>query len=178
MLPQDLGSWYVRNGAAQMVPFSAFARGEWTYGSPKLERYNGLSSVEILGAPASGRSTGEAMAEMERLAAKLPHGIGYDWTGLSYEEKQAGSKAMLLYMLSIAVVFLCLAALYESWQSRRQCCSSSRSESAAPCWLRSSAASTTTSTSRWACSPRWDYPSKTPSSSWSSLSRITSRGAT
>jgi len=115
MLPQDLGSWYVRNGAAQMVPFSAFARGEWTYGSPKLERYNGLSSVEILGAPASGRSTGEAMAEMERLAAKLPHGIGYDWTGLSYEEKQAGSKAMLLYMLSIAVVFLCLAALYESW---------------------------------------------------------------
>jgi hypothetical protein len=98
-----------------MVPFSAFARGEWTYGSPKLERYNGLSSVEILGAPASGRSTGQAMAEMERLAAKLPHGIGYDWTGLSYEEKQAGSKAMFLYMLSIAVVFLCLAALYESW---------------------------------------------------------------
>src|SRR5882672_1267301 len=115
MLPQDLGSWYVRNGAGQMVPFSAFARGEWTYGSPKLERYNGLSSVEILGAPASGRSTGEAMAAMERLATKLPHGIGYDWTGLSYEEKQAGSKAMLLYMLSIAVVFLCLAALYESW---------------------------------------------------------------
>jgi multidrug efflux pump len=115
MLPQDLGSWYLRNGAGQMVPFSAFARGEWTYGSPKLERYNGLSSVEILGVPASGRSTGEAMAEMERLAAKLPHGIGYDWTGLSYEEKQAGSKAMLLYMLSIAVVFLCLAALYESW---------------------------------------------------------------
>jgi len=68
MLPQDLGSWYMRNGAGQMVPFSAFARGEWTYGSPKLERYNGLSSVEILGTPASGRSTGEAMAEMERLA--------------------------------------------------------------------------------------------------------------
>jgi multidrug efflux pump len=115
MLPQDLGSWYMRNATEQMVPFSAFARGEWTYGSPKLERYNGLSSVEILGTPASGRSTGEAMAEMERLAAKLPHGIGYDWTGLSYEEKQAGSKAMLLYMLSIGVVFMCLAALYESW---------------------------------------------------------------
>jgi multidrug efflux pump len=115
MLPQDLASWYVRNGAGQMVPFSAFARGDWTYGSPKLERYNGLSSVEILGAPASGRSTGEAMAEMERLAAKLPHGMGYDWTGLSYEEKQVGSKAVLLYMLSIAVVFLCLAALYDSW---------------------------------------------------------------
>ena len=115
MLPQDLGSWYVRNGTGQMVPFSAFANGEWTYGSPKLERYNGLSSVEILGEPAPRRSTGEAMAEMERLAAKLPHGIGYDWTGLSYEEKQAGSKALFLYALSLAVVFLCLAALYESW---------------------------------------------------------------
>jgi multidrug efflux pump len=115
MLPQDLDSWYVRNGAGQMVPFSAFAHGEWTYGSPKLERYNGLSSLEFLGTPAPGRSTGQALAEMERLAAKLPHGIGYDWTGLSYEEKQAGSKAMVLYGLSLAVVFLCLAALYESW---------------------------------------------------------------
>jgi multidrug efflux pump len=115
MLPQDLASWYLRNGSGQMVPFAAFADGVWRHGSPKLERYNGLSSVEILGEPAPRRSTGEAMAEMERLAAKLPHGIGYDWTGLSYEEKQAGSKAMLLYMLSIAVVFLCLAALYESW---------------------------------------------------------------
>jgi multidrug efflux pump len=115
MLPQDLDSWYVRNGAGQMVPFSAFAHGVWTHGSPKLERYNGLSSVEILGTPAPRRSTGEAMAEMERLAAKLPHGIGYDWTGLSYEEKQAGSKTLLLYSISIAVVFLCLAALYESW---------------------------------------------------------------
>src|SRR5580692_4503979 len=115
MLPQDLGSWYMRNGTGQMVPFSAFANGVWTYGSPKLERYNGLSSVEILGEPAPRRSTGEAMAEMEHLAAKLPNGIGYDWTGLSYEEKQAGSKALFLYGLSIAVVFLCLAALYESW---------------------------------------------------------------
>jgi multidrug efflux pump len=78
MLPQDLASWYVRNGGGQMVPFSAFAHGEWTYGSPKLERYGGLSSVEILGEPAPQKSTGEAMAEMERLAAKLPHGIGYD----------------------------------------------------------------------------------------------------
>jgi multidrug efflux pump len=98
-----------------MVPFSAFANELWTSGSPKLERYNGLSSVEILGEPAPGRSTGEAMTEMERLAAKLPQGIGYDWTGLSYEEKQAGSKALFLYALSVAVVFLCLAALYESW---------------------------------------------------------------
>jgi multidrug efflux pump len=115
MLPQDLSSWYVRNGTGQMAPFSAFANGVWTYGSPKLERYNGLSSVEIQGEPAPRRSTGEAMAEMERLAVKLPHGIGYDWTGLSYEEKQAGSKALFLYALSLAVVFLCLAALYESW---------------------------------------------------------------
>ncbi|HEV2271855.1 MAG TPA: efflux RND transporter permease subunit, partial [Steroidobacteraceae bacterium] len=115
MLPQDLQSWYVRNSAGQMVPFSAFAQGVWTYGSPKLERYNGLSSVEILGRPAPGRSTGQAMAEMERLAARLPSGIGYDWTGLSYEEKQTGSKALFLYGLSLAVVFLCLAALYESW---------------------------------------------------------------
>ena len=115
MLPQDLTSWYVRNASGQMVPFAAFAHGEWAYGSPKLERYNGLSSIEILGEPAPGRSTGQAMAEMERLAAKLPHGIGYDWTGLSYEEKQAGSKAIILYGLSLAVVFLCLAALYESW---------------------------------------------------------------
>jgi multidrug efflux pump len=115
MLPQDLASWFVRNGSGLMVPFSTFAQGEWTYGSPKLERYNGLSSVEILGQPAAGRSTGEAMAEMERLAATLPHGIGYDWTGLSYEEKQTGSKALFLYALSLVVVFLCLAALYESW---------------------------------------------------------------
>jgi hydrophobe/amphiphile efflux-1 (HAE1) family protein len=115
MLPEDLDTWYVRNGAGQMVQFSAFAHGDWTYGSPKLERYNGLSSLEFLGTPAPGRSTGQALAEMERLAAKLPHGIGYDWTGLSYEEKRAGSKAMVLYGLSLAVVFLCLAALYESW---------------------------------------------------------------
>jgi multidrug efflux pump len=115
MLPQDLAGWYVRNATGQMVPFSAFAQGLWMHGSPKLERYNGLSSVEILGEPAARRSTGEAMAEMERLAAKLPQGIGYDWTGLSYEEKQAGSKALFLYALSLAVVFLCLAALYESW---------------------------------------------------------------
>ncbi|HTV52223.1 MAG TPA: efflux RND transporter permease subunit, partial [Steroidobacteraceae bacterium] len=115
MLPQDLDSWYVRNGAGQMVPFSAFAHGVWTYGSPKLERYDGVPSLEILGSPAPGQSTGTAMAEMERLIAKLPQGVGYEWTGLSYEEKLAGSKAELLYGISLAVVFLCLAALYESW---------------------------------------------------------------
>jgi multidrug efflux pump len=115
MLPQALQSWYVHNSAGQMVPFSAFARGMWTYGSPKLERYNGLPSVEILGQPVPGQSTGEAMAEMERLTTRLPRGIGYDWTGLSYEEKQSGNKALFLYGLSLAVVFLCLSALYESW---------------------------------------------------------------
>jgi multidrug efflux pump len=98
-----------------MVPFSAFAHGEWTTGSPKLERYNGVSSVEILGAPAPGQSTGTAMMEMEKLAGRLPPGFGYEWTGLSYEEQQSGSQTTLLYALSLLVVFLCLAALYESW---------------------------------------------------------------
>jgi hydrophobe/amphiphile efflux-1 (HAE1) family protein len=115
MLPQDLESWYVRTGAGQMVPFSAFAHGVWAFGSPKLERYNGVPAVEILGGPSPGHATGEAMDAIEKLAAQLPEGIRYQWTGLSYEEKLAGSKAELLYGLSIAVVFLCLAALYESW---------------------------------------------------------------
>jgi multidrug efflux pump len=115
MLPQDIDDWYVRNGAGEMVPFSAFARGQWTYGSPKLERYNGLPSLEFLGMPSPGHSTGEAMAEMERLAAQLPKGIGYEWTALSYEEKATGSKSEVLYTISFVVVFLCLAALYESW---------------------------------------------------------------
>jgi multidrug efflux pump len=115
MLPQDFDAWYVRNSLGEMVPFSAFARGSWTYGSPKLERYDGTPSIEIQGAPAPGLSTGVAMAEMEKLAAKLPPGIAYDWTGLSFEEKRAGSQAGSLYAISLAVVFLCLAALYESW---------------------------------------------------------------
>jgi multidrug efflux pump len=115
MLPQDLDSWYVRNTSGQMVQFSAFARGTWAFGSPKLERYNGVPASEMLGAPSPGHSTGEAMDAIEKLAAKLPDGVRSQWTGLSYEEKLAGSKAELLYALSIAVVFLCLAALYESW---------------------------------------------------------------
>jgi multidrug efflux pump len=115
MLPQDLGRWYVRNGAGQMVPFSAFATAHWTYGSPKLERYNGTSSLEFLGGPAPGRSTGDALAAMEGAVAKLPKGLSYEWTGLSYEEKRSGSQAPALYVLSLTVVFLCLAALYESW---------------------------------------------------------------
>ncbi|WP_118179666.1 efflux RND transporter permease subunit [Paraburkholderia phosphatilytica] len=115
MNPSDLNVWYVRNGAGGMVPFSAFATGHWTYGSPKLERYNGISAMEIQGAAAAGKSTGQAMTAMEKIAAKLPAGIGYEWTGLSYQEIQSGSQAPILYGISILVVFLCLAALYESW---------------------------------------------------------------
>src|SRR5471032_49925 len=115
MSPEDLKKWYVRNSAGTMVPFSAFAKGEWVYGSPKLARYNGVEAMEILGAPAPGYSTGEAMAEVEALAAKLPAGVGISWTGLSYEERLSGSQAPALYALSLLMVFLCLAALYESW---------------------------------------------------------------
>jgi hydrophobe/amphiphile efflux-1 (HAE1) family protein len=115
MLPQDLDKWYVRNSGGQMIPFSAFSTAHWTYGSPKLERYNGNSSLEFLGAPAPGKSSGDALKAMENLVSKLPKGIGYDWTGLSYEERLSGSQAPALYAISITIVFLCLAALYESW---------------------------------------------------------------
>ncbi|HQR20628.1 MAG TPA: efflux RND transporter permease subunit [Burkholderiaceae bacterium] len=115
MVPEDLDKWYVRNAQGEMVPFSMFARGRWTYGSPRLERFNGAPAVEIQGQAAPGRSSGEAMAAMERLAAQLPPGFGVAWTGLSYEERLSGAQAPLLYALSILVVFLCLAALYESW---------------------------------------------------------------
>ena len=115
MLPQDFNKWYVRNNRGEMVPFSAFATGTWTYGSPKLERYNGHPSVEILGQPAPGYSTGTAMQAMESMAKKLPAGISYEWTALSYEEVRAGSQVAALYSISLVVVFLCLAALYESW---------------------------------------------------------------
>ncbi len=115
MLPQDMERWYVRNGAGQMVPVSTFAAAHWTVGSPKLERYNGTPSLEFLGGPAPGRSTGDALAAMEAAVAKLPKGVGYEWTGLSYEEKRSGSQAPALYVISLIVVFLCLAALYESW---------------------------------------------------------------
>ena len=115
MLPDQLDNWYVRNSLGQMVRFSSFATGRWTYGSPKLERYNGTPSIEILGSPAPGESTGTAMEAMEELVSKLPAGFGYQWTGLSYEEKKSGSQTGLLYSGSLIVVFLCLAALYESW---------------------------------------------------------------
>ncbi len=115
MLPQDLTNWYVRNGANQMVPFSAFADAHWGFGSPKLERYNGVPSVEILGQPVPGVSTGAALDAMEKYASELPPGFGFEWTGLSYEERLSGSQAPALYAVSLLVVFLCLAALYESW---------------------------------------------------------------
>jgi multidrug efflux pump len=115
MLPEDINSWYVRNNRGEMVPFSAFSTAHWQHGSPRLERYNGLPSVEIMGQAAPGISTGEAMAEMEKMAAQLPVGLGYEWTGLSYEEKQAGRQAPALYAISLLVVFLSVAALYESW---------------------------------------------------------------
>jgi multidrug efflux pump len=115
MLPEDINSWYVRNSTGDMVPFSAFATARWQYGSPRLERYNGTPSVEIMGQAGLKVSTGEAMAEMEKMAAQLPPGIGYEWTGLSYEEKQSGAQAPALYAISLLVVFLSVAALYESW---------------------------------------------------------------
>ncbi|MCE0825159.1 MULTISPECIES: multidrug efflux RND transporter permease subunit AcrB [Buttiauxella] len=115
MLPSDINDWYVRGSTGQMVPFSAFSTAHWEYGSPRLERYNGLPSMEILGQAAPGKSTGEAMNMMEELASKLPTGIGYDWTGMSYQERLSGNQAPALYAISLIVVFLCLAALYESW---------------------------------------------------------------
>ena len=115
MNPEDLKKWYVRNDQGTMVPFSAFAKGEWIYGPPKLSRYNGVEAMEILGAPAPGYSSGQAMAEVEALAKKLPPGVGISWTGLSYEERLSGSQAPALYAISLLMVFLCLAALYESW---------------------------------------------------------------
>jgi multidrug efflux pump len=115
MQSEDFTRWYARNDQNKMVPMSAIASGRWTYGSPRLERYNGVAAMEILGQPATGKSTGEAMAAVEELARKLPAGIGLEWTGLSFQERLAGSQAPALYALSLMVVFLCLAALYESW---------------------------------------------------------------
>ncbi|AZJ02774.1 efflux RND transporter permease subunit [Klebsiella quasipneumoniae subsp. similipneumoniae] len=115
MLPSDINNMYVRSANGEMVPFSAFVTSRWIYGSPRLERYNGLPSMEILGEASPGKSTGEAMALMEALASKLPSGIGYDWTGMSYQERLSGNQAPALYAISLIVVFLCLAALYESW---------------------------------------------------------------
>jgi multidrug efflux pump len=115
MQAKDLDTWYVRNSQGEMVPFSAFATGKWEFGSPQLQRFNGLSAVNIQGATAAGVSTGDAMAAIEAMVEKLPAGFGIQWNGMSYEERLSGNQAPALYALSILVVFLVLAALYESW---------------------------------------------------------------
>ncbi|MDH6631022.1 UNVERIFIED_ORG: multidrug efflux pump [Lelliottia amnigena] len=115
MLPGDINNLYVRSTNGEMVPFSAFSTSRWISGSPRLERYNGMPSMEIVGESVRGKSSGEAMAMMESMAQKLPSGIGYDWTGMSYQERLSGNQAPALYAISLIVVFLCLAALYESW---------------------------------------------------------------
>ncbi len=115
MVPEDFNRWYVRNKSGGMVSTASFASSHWEYGSPQLERYNGTSAVEINGEAAPGASSGEALKEMERLVASLPEGYSLDWTGESYQERTAGAQTPLLYTLSIVVIFLCLAALYESW---------------------------------------------------------------
>ena len=115
MLPSDLSLWYVRNSAGGMVPFDAFLGGSWTLGPQKVENYNGLTSFEILGAPAPGSSTGAAIAAMERMLTNLPPGVGYEWTGLSYEQQKSGAQTGPLYAVSLVVILLSLAALYESW---------------------------------------------------------------
>jgi len=115
MLPKDLEKLYVRNAAGKMAPFTSFASTRWTSGSPQLERFNGFPSVNIWGEPAPHRSSGEAMQAMEDISSKLPRGIGYDWAGLSYQERLATSQGPILYIFSILVIFLCVAALYESW---------------------------------------------------------------
>ena len=115
MKPEDLNKWYVRNKTGHMVPFYSFAKTSWTHGSPRLERFNGFPSREIMGQAAPGKTSGDAMKTMEELVSKLPYGIGYEWTGLSYQERISGSQTPILYTISLLVVFLCLAALYESW---------------------------------------------------------------
>ena len=115
MNPEDFNLWTVKNSAGQMVPFSAFASQRWDYGSPRLERYNGVSALEIQGEAAPGVASGDAMQEVEKLASQLPPGFSIEWTAVSYQEREAGSQTPLLYTLSLLIVFLCLAALYESW---------------------------------------------------------------
>ncbi len=115
MNPQDMNLWHLRSNKGQMVPLSAIAQGKWGYGSPKLERFNGDSAVELIGQAAPGYSSGEAMEAIAGIIDRLPDGFGYEWTGASYQEAQSGKKAPILYLISLVVVFLCLAALYESW---------------------------------------------------------------
>lgn len=113
--PEDINKWHVRNAQGQMIGFGAFSDSQWEFGSLALHRYNGLSSLNVQGAAAAGKSTGDAMLAMEEMIAQLPEGIGHEWTGLSLEERKSGGQALPLYIISMLVVFLCLAALYESW---------------------------------------------------------------
>ncbi len=115
MLPSDIGKWYVRNKDGQMVSFASFSSSKWVYGSPKLERFNGLSSVNIQGGAAAGVSSGVAMEEIKKIISILPNGIGYAWSGISFEEQASHSQTLWLYLISTLAIFLCLAALYESW---------------------------------------------------------------
>ncbi|HRP09531.1 MAG TPA: efflux RND transporter permease subunit, partial [Terricaulis sp.] len=115
MVPEDLSQWHVRNSSGQMVPMTAFTSADWISASPRLERFNGSASFNIQGQGAPGVSSGVAMQQMEQVVSQLPQGVGADWTGMSYEERQSGAQAPMLYALSLLVVFLCLAALYESW---------------------------------------------------------------
>ena len=112
---EDIGKWHVRNSAGEMVPFSSFMTVEWTYGSPRLERFNALDAVNIQGSPAAGVSSGQAMDAVEEIMKTLPPGYSIEWNGVSYQERVAGSNAGPLYAISLLVVFLALAALYESW---------------------------------------------------------------
>ena len=112
---EDLNRLYVRNNKGAMTPFSAFSTGQWSYGSPSLQRYNSFPSIEFMGEAAAGRSTGEAMQAMEDMARKLPKGIGFDWTALSFQERLASAQGPMLYAFSVLVIFLCVAALFESW---------------------------------------------------------------
>ncbi len=115
MVPEDFAQWYTRNATGEMVPFSAFASTRWEFGSPRLERFNGVSAMNITGTPAPGVSSGDAMAEIERIVGELPQGFGIEWSGQSYQERAASAQTPMLYALSVLIVFLCLAALYESW---------------------------------------------------------------
>ena len=115
MQPGDLGNWFVRNSSGGMVPISTFAAGSWSVSAQSLERFNGAASVEIVGDPAPGISSGTALQRVEQLIKQLPAGVGYEWAGLSYQEKLSGARAPALYAISVLFVFLCLAALYESW---------------------------------------------------------------
>jgi multidrug efflux pump len=115
MMPEDINRWYVRNDQSQMVPFESFSKGDWVFNAARLERFNGTGSVNIQGSAAPGVSSGTAMQHMEELVKKLPSGYDFAWSGMSYEERLAGKQTTALYAISVLVIFLCLAALYESW---------------------------------------------------------------